>query len=162
MDIQFPQILFQLANFSVVAIALTVLLYKPIQKILRERALKVEEGQKAADAAIEEKLQLDELKQKVKKEAEKEAAKIVEEAMQTAQARKKEFLADAKNQAKAEIEKMRQEFMEEQKTTIKSLKTQFADAVVMTASKVLGEELDKKKHAKLIDTQLDQMLKAMA
>ena len=41
MDIQLPQIIFQLVNFGVVFGAIVYLLYKPTQKILDERAKRV-------------------------------------------------------------------------------------------------------------------------
>jgi len=38
MDIQLPQIIFQIVNFGVVVGALTYLLYKPVKKMLDERS----------------------------------------------------------------------------------------------------------------------------
>ena len=41
MDIQLPQIIYQLVNFGVVFGAVTYLLYKPVQKILDERSKRI-------------------------------------------------------------------------------------------------------------------------
>ena len=65
MDIQITQILFQAINFSVVLGALTFLLYKPVLKMFDERSQKIAEGQKAAEAAIQDKEKLEEARKKM-------------------------------------------------------------------------------------------------
>jgi F0F1-type ATP synthase membrane subunit b/b' len=54
MEINFLQILFQAINFGVVFGAITFLLYKPVMKMLDERAKKIAEGQSAAEKSIRE------------------------------------------------------------------------------------------------------------
>lgn len=159
MDIQFPQILFQIINFSVVTGALTFLLYKPVRKMLRERSERIEEAQKAAEITIAEKRQIEEMKKKTHRDAEKEAAKILEEANQEAAAKRKEIIANAKKEAINEISKMKQEWEQERAASLQSLSGQFGDAVIEAVKKVTGAALTKKDHAKLIDSELDQLLK---
>jgi F-type H+-transporting ATPase subunit b len=157
MDIQLPQILFQIINFGVVAGALTYFLYKPVKQVLDDRAKKVEEGQKAAEQNIAEKHQLDEMKRKAVKDAEKEATALLEEANQSAAAKRKELLAKAKEEADAEIAKMKAAWTDEKAGIIADVKKEFSNAVVATVEKVFGA-MDKKSHAKLIDQSLEQLL----
>ena len=161
MDIQLPQILFQIINFGVVAGALTYFLYAPVKKVLDERAAKIEEAQKAAEITIAGKHQIEEMKKKIKKDAEKEASKIIEEAVQAAQSRKKEITTEERNKVKADFTKKMEEWENEKRAYIEDIKKSFADSVVMTAEKVIQESLDKKAHTKLIDMELDQLLKAV-
>lgn len=161
MEIHFDQILFQIINFSVVVGALTYLLYKPVLKILEERAEKIAEAQKQAEQMLKETAEVEEMKKSAKKEAQKEAAAIVDEARAQAQKQKSEIMAQAKKDALVEIEKMKADWHSQQEAQLKSMQKDFADAVVAVSEKVLGAAIDKKAHAKLIDTELDAIIKSM-
>ena len=157
MDIQINQIIFQMINFGVVAGALTYFLYNPIKKMLKDRSDKVEDAQKAAELTLAEKKHIDELKKKAQKSAEKEASDVIEKAVEEASTKKRELIAQAKKEASAEIVKAQTTWEEERVSMIEDMKKEFADAVVVTAGKVVGS-LDKKAHAKLIDEQLKDLL----
>src|SRR5689334_15718740 len=122
MDIQIPQILFQIVNFGVVAGALTYLLYKPVQKMLAERSSRVEEAQKAAEVTLAEKANIDKMKKDATKAAEKQAAALIEEATKEYQARKKDLMMQAKREAAAEYEKILQTAQDEKKALLKEWK----------------------------------------
>ena len=76
MEIKLAQVIFQAINFLVVLSGLTFLLYKPVLKILEQRANKIKEAQQAAEATLKEKEGLEEYKKKVKKETDKKAAQF--------------------------------------------------------------------------------------
>lgn len=161
MEIQLPQIIFQIINFGVVAGALTYFLFKPVRKVLEERAKRVEEGQIAAEKAIAEAQKLEELKKSAKQKAEREASKLLEEATQTAKAQKSRLVAEARTEALAEVEKLRLAWEEEKQADIKNMKKEFADAVIAAAEKVVGGSLDAKSQAKLIDQELSNLVKSL-
>lgn len=154
MDINLPQILFQLINFSVVVGAVSYLLYKPVLKILEERASRIEEAQAAARTTIEEKERLDKVEKNVIRRAEKQAAKIVEDARKAAKEAEAASLKKAKEQAKKEIAKAEANWESERTKYIEQIRAEYTAAVISSAEKVLGAELDKKKHEKLISDQL--------
>ncbi len=161
MEIQLPQILFQIVNFSVVVGALTYLLFKPVQKILDERSNKIAEAQKAAQAVIEEKDAIETLKKQSKRDAEKAAAAILDEAKKDADVRSQELIQKTQEHGKAQLTKLQAEWQNEKKEMVKELKAQFTDAVIATSAKVLGEKLDSKAHSKLIDQEMNTILKAL-
>lgn len=161
MDILFPQILFQIINFGVVLGALTYLLYKPVIKILDERAQKIEEGQVAAEKALAEQNQAEEMKKKTKQQAEKEAAKILEEANKLATTKASKIQAKAKEEALAEVERLRQAWNEEKRKSLKDMQRQYADSVIASTEKVLAQKLDAKAHAKLIDESFTSLVKSI-
>jgi len=161
MDIQLPQIIFQIVNFSVVLGALSYFLYKPIQKILDERARRVEEGQQAAQKSLTEIQQFEETKKTIKQKAEKEAVKLLEEAVTAAKERKAQLVIQAKQEATVEVERLRQAWNEEKRTSLQSMKQEFSEAVIATAEKVVGKTLDAKSHTKLIDDELSSLLKSI-
>lgn len=161
MDIQIPQILFQMINFGVVLGALSYLLYKPVLKVLDERATRIEEGQKAAEKALAEQSNIEELKKQVKQNAEKQAAQILEEAQKAAAARKTQLVAEAKQQAEAEVEKLKSQWEAEKKQLAADLEKQFVEAVLTTTEKVVSVSLDSKAQSKLIDQELAGLLKTI-
>jgi len=161
MDIEFPQILFQIINFGVVAGALTYLLYKPILKILEERSKKIEEGQLAAEKAIAEQSQVEDMKKKIKQQAEREATAILEEASKAAAKNRSEVTAKAKAEALKEVERLRSAWHDEKQKSMQDMKSQFADAVLAATQKVLGASLDTKAQSKLIDDSFSSLLKSI-
>ena len=158
MDIQFPQILFQFINFGVVFAGLVYVLFKPVKKMLDDRSAKIEEAQKAAEQTLAEKHQMDELKKKTLKDAEKQAAALIEEATKAAESKRKDLMAKAKLEITAQIEKERQDLVDEKSTMLSEMKSEFNKAVFATVEKLLSTELDKKAHQKLIDGELEQLL----
>lgn len=161
MDIQITQIIFQVINFSVVVGALSVLLYKPVLKILEERAAKIAEAQKQAEATLAQQASLTEMKQKATTQAKKEAAQIVEEAKQTAQAQAEKIIQEAKSKSEQMLIQSRENWAAEKQQQQKALKDEFAVSVVAVSRKVMGEVFDEKTHTKLIDKELTQLLKLL-
>ena len=158
MDIQIPQIVFQMINFGVVTGALTFLMYKPVKKMLEERSNRVEAAQKAAEATLLEKQKLDETREQIITKAEKDASAIVAEAKQDAKRIEKEMIAEAKKAAEGEIEKERKMLADEYKTAIKSLRQSFVTQVAAMTEKVIGEAVDEKTITKKLDDDIQAVI----
>ncbi len=159
MDIQLSQILFQILNFTIVFGALTFLLYRPILKLLADRAKRIAEGQKAATEAITKKEELDALEANTRKKLEAESAKIMEKATKEAQEQQQAMLAQAKAKAQAELDGLRDKWQAEKSQLMREMQSDLAAAIVATSGKVLGKELKVKDHQELIDTQLTAIMK---
>lgn len=160
MDIQLPQIIFQMINFGVVVGLLTYLLYRPILDILKERSQKIEQAQKAAEKTLAEQDKLEAYKKDVKKQAEKQAADIIAEAQDTAEKQRKQIVQKAKEEAKDIVAKAQEQWAEQEAKLARSMKEEFADAVLAVTKKVLGKSLDTKAHEKVIDQEIETMMKA--
>jgi F-type H+-transporting ATPase subunit b len=158
MDIQLPEILFQMINFGVVAGALVYFLYKPVKKMLDDRSDKVEEAQKAAELTLAEKRQIDDLKKKIQKDAEKEAAKILTEARESAEKMEAEVMESAKSKAKAEVQRQYKEWQAEQVNLVKQLKANFAKEVANMTEQILGTALDEKIINNVVDKNLEEII----
>ncbi|MDQ3008878.1 MAG: ATP synthase F0 subunit B [bacterium] len=161
MDIQLPQIIFQIINFGVVLGALSYLLYKPILKILDDRAQRVEDAQIAAQHAVAQGEHAEELKKTVRQKADKEAAKVMEEAVKAAAVKKAQLLDQAKAEALAEVERLRTAWNEEKKQSLQNMKSDFMNSVISASEKVVGTSLDSKAHAKLIEQEWSNLLKSL-
>lgn len=158
MDIELPQILFQIVNFGVVVGALSFLLFKPVKKMLEERSSKIEEAQNAAESTLLEKKNLDETRKKLLVEAEKEAQAIVDEAKNDAARIHKEIIAEAKTAATAEVEKEKKQLADEYKATVKDLRLSFVAQLAAMTEKVIGEAVDEKVIVKKLDKDIDDVI----
>lgn len=161
MNIEPSQIIFQIINFGVVLGVLTFLLYKPVLKIFAERAKRIEEGQKAAQKAIEHQGQIEEIKQKTEAEAKKKASQVLKEATLEAESKKAQLLEEAHAAAAAEITKMKKAWTSEKEQLIQGIRSEVVAAVVSVSEKVMSKSLDAKAHSKLIDEELEQVLKTL-
>lgn len=159
MDIQLPQIIFQIINFSIVIGALVFLLNKPVQKVLEEREEKVRKGQEAAEKAMKDREVAAQAKEEALAEARQEADKMLSVAQQEAYQEKQKLM----EQAEQEIEQMKKKLMasweKEKKAMADQLRVEMINAVSEISKKVIGKSLDKKDHQKLIDQELDKLLK---
>lgn len=161
MDIKLDQILFQMVNFGVVFGALVYFLYKPVTKLLDDRAKRTAEGEKAALEAMRERDEAEAVKAKTKTQADREAAKLLEKAKEQAAALKKELTQQAKEEVKAEKDKAIKALEEEKKQVVREMQKEFAQSVYVVAEKLLGKAVDKKTHADLIDKSLKELAKVI-
>lgn len=161
MEILVSNIIFQIINFGVVLGALIYLLYKPILKVFEERSKRIEEGQKAAASAIEQQEGIAVLKEQTEQKLKKETAKVLGQAQEEALVERKQIIAQAKLDAQTEIDEIKVKLEAEYQQKLKDLNRQLVDMVLVTTEKVLGNSLDKKQHAGLIEKELQALQKAL-
>lgn len=161
MNIQLPQIIFQIINFSVVLGALSYLLYKPILKILDERSERIQEAQKAAAKTLEEQAKIEQTTKSTKQKAERDAQDILNEAKTAATAQKQEILKGAQAEAEQMLAKMKKEWQAEKSKLASEMKQEFAEAVLTVSEKVIGKSIDKKTHQALIDDGIQAIVKSL-
>lgn len=159
MDIQLSQILFQIINFSVVLGALIFLLYKPVLKIFEERSKRIEEGQKAAEAAIMTRDEIDKEKKKMESDLKKERSKIIIEAQEDAKEKAREIIETAHKEAKEEKAKLLKGWENEKNQLLKDTKADIEDAIIAISAKVIGQSFDIKSQHKLIDSEINSIIK---
>lgn len=157
MEIQVGAILLQMINFGMVVGAVTVLLIKPVRRILDERSRKVEEGIKASESAIAKEANLDKKAKDIELKAQEKAKTILDEAREDAKERQATLLKEAKKQAEAIKAKAQADAVKEKQAILSDLQSQFESAVVAVAGKVIGEELTSTKHQSLIKEGLKEI-----
>lgn len=157
MEIQFPAIIFYLINFGIIVVALQKLLYKPIRSVLNQRADKIEQGLKAAEASIKKETQVEQEAEAKLKEAQKTAAQILKDAKKQAAKKSEAVIAKAKESAKQAIVKERQSFetyVEQEKA---ALNKAYAQSVTQAARRLLQESLTDQDINKIVDKQIQQL-----
>lgn len=161
MDIQLPQILFQVINFGVVFGALVFLLYKPVLKTLQQRSKKIQESQQAAEELIQQKADVEKASQKALNQAKKDAADILADAKKQADKKKEDLMSKAKAETQQFLIEEKEKWNQEKKQMIKQLEKEMSDAVFSISEKVLGESIDQKTQGKLIDQGISEVLKTL-
>lgn len=161
MEINFLQILFQAINFGVVFGAITILLYKPIMKMLDERAKKIDDARLAAEKSLKEKDEIEVLKKKAKTSSEREAAKAFEKAEAEAKDMKAKLNKEAKDEIKDWKEREMKKWEQEKTAMKKDLEKSTVEMALAIAGKVIGKQVDKKEHASLISASLKELDQAL-
>ena len=154
LGINLPLLVVFVVNFIVLLVMLRLFLYKPVMKVLDERAKRAREAIELAEATKKE---YDQAKDEVQKQIEKgrqEAQAIIGQAMQVAERLKEESRQEAAKQAQVIVDRARSELEAERDKIVGDLRREFVDISISAAEKVIKETLNKEKHRKLIEETL--------
>jgi F-type H+-transporting ATPase subunit b len=148
LGINLPLFISQAVNFFIILIILTIFVYKPVIKIIKERTAKIKEGLEKAEQADVRMAEIEEIGKGKIKEAEHQSIEIIKATEVKAKA------LDKENQEKAE---------KKQKEVQDLLRASFAKQQEEAKSKVLAEagELVKKvimKTVELKPAEIDEAL----
>jgi len=140
----------QAINFAIVLGALYYFALKPLFKVMNERTEKVEKSLEDAKR-IEEKLaNTEEDYNKKLSQAKKEASIILEKAARQADKKREEMVKKAKEDIGQIIEQEKAQVRTEKAKTLREIKTEVADLVVMSLEKILEKKIDGKKEKEMI------------
>jgi len=148
----------QIVVFMTMVILLWKNLYGPLNDAMEARTRKIAEGLAAADAGKEARAKAEaEIAEQLKaartkaseivSSAEKRAAEINEEAVTKARTDAQQIVDTARGEVEAEANRARQ-----------ALRKEVAAIAMLAAERVIDEELDAKRHAKLIDSVVSEGL----
>ena len=156
LGINLPLLVVFCVNFIVLFVLLRMFLYKPVLKVLDERAQRTKEAMELAEATKQE---YGQAKAEVQKQIEKgrqEAQTIITQAMQLGERLKEESRQEATKQAQVILERTRVELGAEREKIVEDLRREFVSIAILAAEKVIKETLDKEKHRKLIEETLQR------
>jgi F-type H+-transporting ATPase subunit b len=154
LGINLPLLVVFIINFIVLLVLLRLFLFKPVMKMLDERAQRTKEGMELAEATKKE---YEQAKGEVQKQIEKgrqETQAIIAQAMQVGERLKEESRQEAAKQAQTIIDRTRTELETERDKIVEDLRREFVDISIAAAEKVIKETLDREKHRKLIEETL--------
>jgi F-type H+-transporting ATPase subunit b len=154
LGVNLPLLVVFIINFIVLFVLLRLFLYKPVMKMLDERAKRTKDAMELAEATKKE---FEQAKTEVQKQIEKgrlEAQAIFTQAMQVGERLKEESRQEATKQAQAIVDRTRSELETERDKIVGDLRREFVDISISAAEKVIKETLDKEKHRKLIEETL--------
>ncbi|HBD02408.1 MAG: ATP synthase subunit b [Microgenomates group bacterium GW2011_GWC1_46_16] len=157
MEINIWQVLFQVINFGVILFVLNKILYKPVLKLLDDRAKKINEGQAMAEKNLKEAAELDKVRKTELAKVRKEASAIISKAEEEAAGKAHALLAESRQKAKEEAAKIVASGTKELENSRKSLDKEAAQLGLAMVTKALEKTLS----AKEVDGITSGLLKAM-
>lgn len=142
------------AAFLMLATIMGKFAWGPFMQALDEREAQIADDVKRAENARDEAERLlEEYNQKLRASKD-EAAKIMADARETAEGIAAKINEDARKASEDMSEKARKQIEAEREKAIAALNKIVANAAVDLAGKLIEEDLDPKKHQKLIDSEL--------
>ncbi|MFC1846395.1 F0F1 ATP synthase subunit B [Chloroflexota bacterium] len=156
LGINLPLLIAFVVNFVILFGLLSIILYKPVLKMLDERQAKITESIEQAEQIKQQTAHAEEEIREHLDSARKEGQKIVAQAEEIGTRLKNEARDEARKEAESLIAKAKVEMQIQRDKDINELREQFADIAISAAEKVINTSLDKKKHQKLIEETLDK------
>jgi len=154
--INLPLLIAFIINFIILFALLGLFLYKPVMKMLDERAKRIKESMEQAEATKAQYAHAEEEVKKLIIKAREDGQALVSQATQMGERVKEEAKEGAKKEAQVIIDRTRIELEEERDRIIDDLRREFVDISISAAEKVIKETLDKERHRKLIEEALEE------
>lgn len=151
------QIIISLCNLLILFLILKRFLYKPVNKVLRERREEIADSYAAADAAEKHALESKEEWEKRLHNAEAEANEIMKNASAAADRKQDRIINEAKNKATLIIHQAESEAKLQKKKAEAEMKSEIVDVSSAIAEKMIGREISTDDHRKLIDSFIQEI-----
>ncbi len=151
LGINLPMLLAQIVNFGILLGLLYVAAYKPVLKMLDERARRVKESLAQAESIKEQVARADEEVKKRLDASVKEGQELIARAARTGEEARRRAQEEARREGESLIARARGEIQRERDDAVDELRKAFADLTIMAAGKVIDRTLDKAAHRQLID-----------
>lgn len=144
------QLLSQVVNFFILLTLLSIVLYRPMTRMLRERSERIAKGLSDAEAAGKRAAQAEADYQKRLEEARREAQAIVTQAQETAEKERQAIIARAQAEAQELRARSQEEIERERREALAALQVRVADLAIDAAGKVLERAVDDSSHRQLV------------
>lgn len=154
LGINWKLFLAQLINFGLVLFVFWKWVVGPLGKALADRQNRIEEGLKNADLMQSEKKKFEEWKMNEMKKVRSEADHILRTTTDTANQVKQQTIVEAQKQAAKTIEQAKSSIESEKAQMMKEAKTELATLVVAASEKILKSKLDSRQDHELINKSL--------
>lgn len=157
LGINYGLLIAQLVNVILLVWLLSRFLYRPILNMLNERTQRIQESLRDAEQV---KQQLANAKRDYDAEiakARQEAAGVLAQAQERARTQEAEIITQARQEADRLRAEAREQALQERDQLLREVKGQVADLVTLTASRVLGAELQARGHDRLIEESLAEL-----
>jgi F-type H+-transporting ATPase subunit b len=156
LGINLPGLITQILSFLILLFVLSKLLYKPVIKMLDERAERIKMSLSAAEKAKEDVALSAEKIEKELISARQEGQKIIDQAKKLSEKFKDKEKSKALEEIESLIEKSKSDLEKETRVAINELRKNFSTLVLEAAEKVVDKEIDENIHAKLIEKVLKE------
>lgn len=154
-SIQPSTVAFQALNFLILLIVLHKILYKPLIKLLEDRAKRIREGVENAVKADEMLQSSEEMRKNILKRAQVESNEMIEKSRKAGEETREGIIQNAQTEADKIMQLEKQAIEREKAKTMDDFKHNATQLVVQIAEKILREKMDAKKDQSLIQESLE-------
>ena len=151
------QIVISLANLVILFLILRRFLFKPVQKVLKERQSAIDDRYAKADEAVRNAENSKAAWQMKMDNADEEARELVKKVADSAERSSDALLQEAKNRAGAIVSQAREEARLERRKAEEGIRGELAGLSTELASKLLGREVNDADHRGLIDDFINEL-----
>lgn len=141
----------QIIAFTIVFLTLNAWVYQPMLNMMESRKQKIAQGLEDARVAAEARANAEKEAEKIRAEAQTEAAQIVREATERATTAGQDVKAAVEAEAAKARESAVAEAEIERNRILGDLRSQVASLAIAAANKLVGEALDERKQRALLD-----------
>jgi F-type H+-transporting ATPase subunit b len=156
LGIHFPSLAIYLVNFLLVLLLLYLFAYKPILRLMDQRADRIRESLEAADTARQEAASSQEAIQEQITEARREGQRIMDQAREASERFRTEEMDKARQEAEAFVERAKEDIARERDTALQEVRASFGDLAITAAERVIRSSLDRQAHEELINQVLEE------
>jgi len=140
----------QIVNFTLLAVLLYFVAYKPILRMLDTRSARIKKGLEDAENASKRAAEMEQEFDKRTAEARRDGQEIIAEAKQMSERARQDILEEARQEARVQIDKAKEEIVRERELAMGELRQQVAELSLAISEKVIGETLDEGRQRALI------------
>ena len=156
LGIHFPSLAIYLVNFLLVLLLLYLFAYKPILRLMDQRADRIRESLEAADTARQEAASSQEAIQEQITEARREGQRIMDLAREASERFRTEEMDKARQEAETFVERAKEDIARERDTALQEVRASFGDLAITAAERVIRSSLDRQAHEELINQVLEE------
>lgn len=155
--VNFWTALFVLLNTLAVIFVGTKFLFKPVMKMIQDRQQEIDTMYEDAGKAKKQAAELEEdYKQKLSV-AQATSERLVQEAVARGQSKEEEIVRQANAEAAAILDKAAADIAQEKKKALNDAKDEISEIAMAIAGKVVGRELTAEDQTKLVDSFIDEL-----
>ena len=155
--VDFWTALFVLLNTLAVFFVAKKFLFKPVKKMIDDRQKEIDDMYAAAEEAKADAESMEEEYKEKLSQATETGERIVREAVARGQAREEEIIRQANEEAAAILDKAAADIELEKKKAINDAKDEISELAITIAEKVVGREFGESDQSELVDSFIDEL-----
>lgn len=152
LGVQWNTLIAQLINYGILLVALTVLLYKPILKLLDERRDRIAKSMEESKKIEQQLKEMEKSRQAAMKELDQKASALLADAKKQADGSRAEMMKAAEQEVAALMERGKKQLEDEKRKMVADLEKTVAKASVTLAGKILEREFSPADQTRLLST----------
>ena len=156
LGVNLPSLVAYLINFILLLGILFIFAYKPLVRLMDQRAERIRESLEAADQARLEAASSKEAVEDALNEGRREGQRLMDQAREAAERFRSEEMARARNEAEAFVERAKADIQRERDAAVEEVRANFGDLAITAAERVIRRSLDRQAHEELINQVLEE------